>query len=330
MNQVIRFFILFILLISLGFSQLGVTTTNDTLNYKNYHLKVLEAETLIANEKYQSALDIYHNLFATYSFVFLREYKVASQLAVLLNHQAVAFDILEKGILGGWSKKSINKNQFLSEFLKEEKSKDIMSSYEKLNLTFKSRLNDSLRNQVHDMFKRDQKLAIKALFKLSSTSQDKYAERKFAPNSENQMQKLDLMLRETGYPGQKIIGNDIWMSTILSHHNSISQAYAEKDSLYPNVRPRLLLAIDQGELSPFEFAMIDEWRLATLTNPTEVSYGFLKAPKKNQLRRSDSLRKAIGIRSVLLRNKLVDIEEKTGMDLYLFGSPWVKGKIELQ
>lgn len=183
---------------------------------------------------------------------------------------------------------------------------------------------------VHDMFKRDQKLALKALFKLSSSSQDAYAEKKFAPNSEKQMQALVVILEQVGYPGEKIVGNSIWMSTILSHHNSISQAYSITDSLYIKLRPKLLQALKKGEMSPEEFALVDEWRIATLTDPTEVSYGFLEPPISDQLSSTDSLRTAIGLRSVRLRNQLVELEEKTGLNMYLFGSPWVEGKIELR
>ena len=40
---------------------------------------------------------------------------------------------------------------------------------------------------------------------------------------------------------------------------------------------------------------------------------------------ADELRHAIGLRPVALRNKLIDIESKTGINLFL--PDWVKGKI---
>ena len=144
------------------------------------------------------------------------------------------------------------------------------------------------------------------------------------------MHDLEFILDKIGYPGERIIGNNFWMSTILSHHNSISQAYVLADSLYLKLRPKLSHALNKGDMSPQEFALIDEWRMATSTNPTEVSYGFLKAPYALQLEKTDSLRATIGLRSVRLRNQLVEVEEKTGIDLYLFGSPWADGKNRAQ
>ena len=77
-----------------------------------------------------------------------------------------------------------------------------------------------------------------ALFRIGSKSQDNYAENKFAPHSEQQISELRDILLEIGYPGEKLIGNDYWVSTILSHHNSISQAYNKKDRLYPELKPQ--------------------------------------------------------------------------------------------
>lgn len=324
--------ILFFILLFSAFSEVDFKPNNGdaSLNYSNYHLKVIKAEAFIVDENYQAALSILQGLRKNYSFIFVREYKVATQLAVALNKKDEAIELLEAGIRSGWGKKSIRKNSYLSEFLKEESVKQLMAGYEGLHESYEKRLNVSLRNQVHEMFKKDQKLAIKALFKLSSSAQDRYAEKKFAPHSERQMNDLAIIMDKLGFPGEKIIGNNIWMSTILSHHNSISQAYVLQDSLYFELRPKLLAAINKGELSPQEFALMDEWRFATMTNPTEASYGFLEPPFSNHLSRTDSLRAAIGLRNVKLRNQLVAVEDRTGMNLYLFGSPWVKGKIELR
>jgi len=330
MIQYFKFILLVFILNSFGMSESKLSSDSVHKNYKEYHVKVTEAEVFIADENFQAALDIYTHLFDSYDFIFVREYKIATQLAVLLNQSDTALELLKKGILAGWDKKSINKNKLLSGVLEQKNGKALMSQYEDLRVTYEKQTNDSLKNQVHDMFKRDQKLAIKALFRLGSKSQDKYAEKKFAPHSEGQMNDLKIILRQIGYPGEKIIGNEIWMSTILSHHNSISMAYVQKDSLYPKLRPTLLQAIERGELAPIEFAMIDEWRFATMTNPTEVSYGFLEAPIEGQVKKTDSLRAALGLRSIELRNLLVDAEEKSGIHMYLFGSPWVDGKIVLR
>lgn len=299
-------------------------------SYASYHQKVILAETFIAKEDFDAALKVYKDIFKTYDYILLREYQLATQLAIKLDKDEEAALFLTRGIEGGWTKKAIKKNQLLKNWLDTEKGQVLMLDYDKFHEGFKQGVNDTLSSQVHEMFKRDQKLALKALFRLSSASQDKYAEKKFAPHSEKQMEQLLRIINEVGYPGAKHIGNDMWMSIILSHHNSISQNYAKADTLFLHLRPLLKEAIDKGEMLPVDFAFIEEWRFATMTVPSEVSYGFLEAPFKDSLTKTDSLRAAIGLRSVQLRNDLVDVQNKTGIDMYLFGAPWVDGKIELR
>lgn len=298
-------------------------------SYTQYHQKVILAEAFMAKEVLDSALVIYKDIFKTYDYVLLREYQLATQLAIKLEKDEEAALFLRGGIETGWTKKSIKNNQIVKTWLDSEDGK-VLRDYDKYREGFEQGVNDTLAAQVHDMFKKDQKLAIKALLRLSSASQDKYAEKKFAPHSEKQMAQLLSILNQVGYPGGKIIGNDMWMSIILSHHNSISQKYALADTLYPHLRPLLIDAIDKGEMQPVDFAFIEEWRMATMTEPSEVSYGFLEAPFEDNLVKTDSLRAAIGLRSVKLRNDLVDVQNKTGIDMYLFGAPWVDGKIEMR
>ena len=330
MIQLCSNFLLLILILGISVSEKEFFTERGIDNsYSVYHQKVILAETLLANEDLDAALDIYEDIFRTYDYVFLREYQLATQIAIKLEKEEAVF-FLRKGMEAGWTKKSIRKNDLLKGWLANDQGKALMLDYDTYHKRFLQGINDTLRTQVHEMFKKDQKLALKALFRLSSSAQDKFAEKKFAPHSEHQMHDLEFILDKIGYPGERIIGNNFWMSTILSHHNSISQAYVLADSLYLKLRPKLFHALKKGDMSPQEFALIDEWRMATLTNPTEVSYGFLKAPYALQLEKTDSLRATIGLRSVRLRNQLVEVEEKTGIDLYLFGSPWVDGKIELR
>ena len=167
------------------------------------------------------------------------------------------------------------------------------------------------------MYAKDQKKAMKALFKLSSKSQDKYAEHKFAPHSEQQMAEFSMILDTKGYPGEKLIGNSSWMSTILSHHNSISTNYNRADTLYLKLQPRLMDAIKNGQMSPYEYVAIDDWYRTVRYDRKEVTYGILDPPSASNLSKTNELREMIFVRPYELRDELVAIENKTGMDFYL-------------
>lgn len=297
--------------------------------YEKYHQQVIEVEQLIALEKYQAALFLLDELITSYDFVFLREYQIATQLALFSKDISKAKEYLEKGILAGWGIKSIKKNNFLKKLPKEDWLA-IKKKYKQLNKQYKTTLNSTVRKQVKQLFSKDQWKAIGALFTFSSDSQDRYAERKFAPHSEVQMATLANILETHGYPGERLIGNNLWMSTILNHHNSISKAYNEKDTLYLNLQPQLKQAIKNGQISPYDFALMEDWYLLTKTSRTTSFYGIVAAPTQTELATTNELRKAIFLRSVELRNNLVDIQHKTGIDFSLPGEPWIDGKIVIE
>ena len=302
----------------------------EIIDYLHYHKQIVEAEKLIGEENFKAALSKYENVFDTYEFVFLRDYQVAAQLALFLNDKQKAFHYVKEGISAGWELKAIKRNKYLSQLNKEPEWKSIVNSYDSLQKAYNENLNQPIRNKAKKMFSKDQWKALGALFRIGDKAQEKYAERKFAPHSEKQLFELIAILETAGYPGEKLIGNRYWISTILSHHNSISTEYAKKDTLYAFLKPKLYEAIKNGQMTPYEYATIDDWRRTVASDRTEPGYGFLNSPTQTSLPVTNELRQIIGLRPIEVRNKLVDVEQRTGMNFYLPGNPWVRGKIEIK
>ena len=314
-----------------GFSQSVTHQEQQELpksDYANYHRVVLEAEELIADRKYNEALAIYRQLINNYDFVFRRDYQIATQLAVQAGRVDEAFDYLKRGIAGGWEMKSIKKNKFLRKLRDYSAWKEIKNEYPSLRKQYQKRLNPAVRTVVKKMFGRDQWRALGALFTFGSNRQDRYAETKFAPHSEKQMAKLATIIETYGYPGEMLIGNDFRASVLLSHHNSISQRYTLADTLYPHIRPKLLNAIELGRMSPYEFAMIDDWHIAVSSGRRTKGYGYLTTVLTEAERiKANQLRRAIGLSSVETINRLIDSHQQTGINPYLPSRPdFVSGK----
>ncbi len=298
-------------------------------NYIKYHRQIDLAEEKIARENYDDAIKTYGKVFNDFSFVFVRDCKIAAQLCSYQGQVDLAFEYLRRGALAGWELKDMRKNVLVKRMANLSQWQVFEEEYPQLREEYESSLNLELRARVKKMFSKDQKKAMGALFRIGSKSQDKYAENKFAPQSEQQMKELQEIFLEIGYPGEQLVGNDFWISTIMSHHNSISQEYNKKDSLYPRLKPLLMNALAQGEVSPFELALIDEWHRSTLGQGSYVGYGILDPPSKSALKETNNLRADFFLRSVETRNGLVDIQDKTQMDFYLPGEGWIDGKIEV-
>ena len=71
-------------------------------DYIEYHKQINETERLLSEREFGDALIIYEQVFKLYDFVFLRDYKVASQLALYLDDKRKAFDYIQKGLVAGW------------------------------------------------------------------------------------------------------------------------------------------------------------------------------------------------------------------------------------
>ena len=302
---------------------------NTEDDYLLYHTSVRKAEELIAEESFDLALQRYQQLFKTYSFVFLRDYKVATQLALHLNKRELAYNWLQLGIANGWTMNSIRSNKFLKELRTGDRWASIKNKYDSLHTIYLTRIDLGLRSEINKMFKRDQSKALGALFKLSSKGQDKYAERKFAPANEIQVKRLDQLLDGSGYPGERLIGNDYWAQTIISHHNSISQEYCKHRTMYHDMRPKLFAAVQAGEMAPHELAIMDDWFTTVESGWQTPSYGYLADLNEENLLKANHLRVKIGLRKIETRNGLIDVQQKTGINFYLPAWPKKNGKIHL-
>ncbi|NME69650.1 hypothetical protein [Flammeovirga aprica] len=312
------------LLLSFFFSLLSF---NDTVNYLEYHQKVILIEEMIAEEAYHKALENYQKLYEEYDFVFKRDLKNGAALALYLKEKEIAKTLILQSCEAGWQWENFKKNKNIDSIFTNKEQSELKSLTELMCNKWKGDIDLTLRNKVHLLFKKDQKKALGAFIKIGDKAQDRYANAKFAPHSEKQLAELKQIITTKGYPGEQLIGNDFWGSTIISHHNSITYDYVKQDTLFEDLKPYLHESLVKGEISPYELALMEDWKNAVLRDSTTIAFGYLNSPTVKTIDQINKNRKAIGLRSVELRNKLVTIEEKTGMDFHL--PDWVKGEIPI-
>ncbi|MBD2757399.1 hypothetical protein [Spirosoma validum] len=290
---------------------------DDQTDYTTYHQTIAKAQQLIAHKHYQEALSLYNQVVDRYEFVFSRDYKVATQLALQVGQKQQAFTYLKKAIATGWTMSDIKKNALLTPLQGDPQWRVVEQQYDSLRARYQTGGNQAIRARVEKMFKKDQRKALLALFRMGAT-QEQYAEKRFAPHNEQQMGQLLPIIDQYGYPGERLIHNSYWAAVMLSHHNSISKAYTLKDTVYPHVRPKLMKALKSGQLSPYEFAMIDDWYMAVKTNGQQTHFGYLSSSLTAQAKANvDQRRAAIGLSSVETISLLTDLHQQTGFNCYL-------------
>ena len=230
----------------------------------------------------------------------------------------------------GWELKSIRKNTYLKQHLEPGTWQLLSAEYDSLRALHERRINPAVRDQVHRMFNKDQWKALGALLRFSAKARDRYAERKFAPHSEKQLAQLIPLILQGGYPGERLIGNGSWAAVILSHHNSISDAYVQKDSLYRYLQPSLRQSLRQGYLSPYEYGTMDNWYRVIRSGHQTKAYGFLESVlTAAEVQEANRLRSEIGFRTIQTHNRLLHVQQQTGMDFYLPSHFGTSGEIKV-
>jgi len=297
-------------------------------DYNKYHAEIILVEELVSQEKYEEALSKYDSLFNEYDFIFLRDLKVAAQISFLVAEKERGLKYIYRAIKGGWELSSLKSQKFLLNNLLDSDWSAIERQYEFLRYKYLSRIDTALRSKVYSMMEKDQTFAYEAHIIENEEEQKDFISENFPELSEEQLFELIEIIETYGYPGEFLIGNDVWASTILSHHNSQGLDYVRKDTLYDFIRPKLMQFLDKGYISPYEIALPEDWRKTLLSDGRESAYAYLNAPNTTNISQINRTRKAIGLRSVELRNRLIEIELKTGMSFYL--PDWVDGKIVIE
>ncbi|MEL7002565.1 MAG: hypothetical protein AAFN93_07495, partial [Bacteroidota bacterium] len=200
-------------------------------NYLEYHRTIIKCERLIANREFNKAISSLDSLFKRYDFVFLRDIRLAAELSAFQGDTTSTIYFIRQGIENGWTWKSIKKKELFAPFRNNQEWQKMENDYGAIHSKYLKRLNMPLREESHKMLKRDQTKALGVFFRIGEKAKARHAQKKFGPHSEKQMKQLNSILDRYGYPGEKLIGNNWWMSVVLSHHNSISVDYNSKDTL---------------------------------------------------------------------------------------------------
>lgn len=289
-------------------------------DYQRYHNTCREIERLLLEENLEGAMGKYLKLESQYTFIFKKDLKVALQLAYRLGDSPSFERLARLTFSQGWDWKRAKKE------LKDNPDFAAGMAVQLKTIAKQSQPSQvphpDVRRRVKQLFIQDQWQALGALFTFSPQRQSRYAEGRIAPDAKKRVLEIWQIVEEIGYPGEMLIGNAVWSSTLFSHYNSISEGFAKKDTLYPAMRGILKAEIWAGRISPFEFALIDNWYQSVSSGRAVESYGILEgAVSESSLITVDRNRVSIGLPDVSTYNELLEWQEKTGIKLF-FSHAW--------
>ncbi|GAB3234131.1 hypothetical protein J0A67_20485 [Algoriphagus aestuariicola] len=289
-------------------------------DYLDYHRSVRAIEASLLQEEWEEALALTLRLERDFEFLFKKDLKIALQLAYRVGDSVSFRRFSGKAFERGWdwkkAKKELRDNSDFELGLGDS-LKSISKRTRRIPVPY-----PEIREQVKRLFIQDQWQALGGLFTFSAERQDRYAEKKFAPKAKKRVEEIRSIMDQVGYPGEMLIGNSVWASTILSHYNSISERFAKADTLYPALKDSLRRDLGLGKISPFEFTLIDNWYQSIVSGRQVESYGILEREVSDEaLPMVDTNRLAVGLPTVADYNRLLDLQEKNGIRLF-FGEAW--------
>ena len=289
-------------------------------DYHVYHSKVRMIENSLLTQDWNDALEKYLELEKGYDFLFAKDLKIALQLAYRARDSASFQRFSEAAFARGWewkkAKKELKENPDFP-FGMGIRLKSISKNTEKSEVR-----HPEIREQVKKLFIQDQWQALGALFTFSSHKRERYAERKFAPKAKLRVERIQEIIKEIGCPGEMLIGNFVWASTILSHYNSMSEELTKADILYPAMKITLQRELGLGRISPFEFALIDNWYQSVKSGRTVESYGILEGEvSEGSVASVDANRLAVGLPPIGVYNQLLAVQNESRIRLF-FGQAW--------
>lgn len=298
-----------------------ILCSGQAKNYLTYHNEIIKAEEYIVAGQFIESLNIYRNLMDNYAHIFLRDIKVAAQLSAYVNDSDNLFYFLEKGMKKGWTFKQIMKRKVFKKFKTDNRWRKLKASQWQFKKEFENSINLELRAELKEMLVKDQKRAIRVALTPIKTWRERYTNRRFVPNNRAQVRRINKIIDQVGYPGEKIIGDKSWATVIISHN--------EHDTIYHELRPKLYAAFERGEISAIELAIVESWRTVVNTSWKDKSFAIWEQEiEKNEAAHADSLRSTIGLRSIELNNKLIDAEKELKLKFYL--SPLLGGLITVK
>jgi hypothetical protein len=309
--RLVFFFAVGFLLFSLKISAQG---------YDEYHARIREIDRFLLDQDWGRALEKYLELEGGYDFLFIRDLKVAGQLAYRTGDSTAFHRFSKAAFVRGWDwrkvKKELRDNPDFALGMRS-RLKAISKKTERREFT-----NPEIREQVKKLFLQDQWQALGALLVFPSERRERYVERKIAADARLRADAIWRIVDEIGYPGEMKIGNFVWATTLLSHYNSISDEFVKADTLYPAMRSILRKELAMGRISPFEFALIDNWYQSVSSDRTIESYGILEGEvTPGALSLVNDNRQAVGLPTVEDHNQLLQLQSNAGIKLF-FGQAW--------
>lgn len=317
MNRV-SFVGLFVLVLCFQISKL-----ESQPNYFDYHKQIQNAEEFIGNEEFSKALDNYEQAFNDFDYIFIKDYIIAAQIAILIDAEQKVSDYLEEAIIDGYPCHCVERNPIFKDFILSNSWQSIKAKEKEYSEAYNSRIRRDLLIEFSKRYKNEQD---NKTFRFNEVSKAT----KYEKIELNNFRRIKSLMDSLVFPSERIIGldrnninqkeyglsecnagNSKVIVTLLHYNKSITEIGIHK----------YVKAIKLGYLHPGEFAAIYSYQknnYTRLKKNTRVEKNELPNYQFNtrngmsakEIQQVQLDCEKFGIRTTETWQKLIDISKK--------------------
>ena len=219
-------------------------------NYLNYYETINKAEIAHLDGSFKKSDSLYQIAFKLVEKPFKEDYLLASINSEKLQDFQKMYEYLKKGISSGLTSKRIKKQ--LSDFKKTKEWKELRKEYNTLHEKHLKTLDLSLRKEISEMVKKDQRVRIPILYswkQMRKTDSDNY-------------KRLWEIIKQNNnkWPGFSTIGEITPKGKYDVDDNIAVMLLHFSPEQIENLKPFMIQAVLDGEMYPYHLARVIDYK----------------------------------------------------------------------
>lgn len=292
-------------------------------NYLEYHSEINKAEELFTHERFHESLTKYDSVFQKFEYVFLKDYIIAAQIAILSGENTKATEWLKIALSQGYDCNCLNRISVFKDYIKSDQWKDLAANDVNLKTQYQKNINLDLHYEFHHRYKQEQ--------------ESKGQRKKYVSIVYSNYFRIKSLMDSIPFPSERIIGIDDESIFPTSSGGKLRNCEASNSKVIPTLLhydnpitdigfKKFEEAIISGHLHPRQFAYIYSFETNYVSRLSENKYqnpprlpkywfNYAFGKQTGNLKQVNIDRESFGICSLEIDKAKIEIAEQYGLKL---------------
>jgi hypothetical protein len=296
---------------------LTFTLTLSAQNHFHYHESINKAEELLADERFELALQIYQSVFHEYDFVFAKDYFIAAQVSAFQGNDSLTYKLLKSAVKSGLKDTCIGGNQLFERFRQTPFWDTLRTNYPVWRKAYLKSIDMALISEFSKRY---------------NLEQDFKRDPDYQYIVQQNFDRIKQLILADSFPGDQLVGLDDSKLTVKNNdcncgNSKVIVTLLHQPFAFSELEPLLIKAVERGDLHPREYATIytrEKRFVSVLYNNTDqlpdnfpiYYFNFPFDQKEENLENVNTDRSKVGISSIEVDEGKRKLENKYGFKLF--------------